>query len=1395
MNNNFVKRVEQIQTILKHLERGSWCGVIAPDHSGKTILANQLVAAIREKHPNCQVTHVEFNSSATLEGAWRQVEKSMSIPRIGDSNSMVKMADLLVEMLLANTNTRHCFVLDNLDALPDEVLRLFAAELRRVRNNTAIQPYLSCTLLGATKLRYLTAGPYSPLSNVLEIIDLPDLASDQAVQVLSSYFNNISLDADTQNILYAETAGHPYLVKVIAENLCDSVTEPSAKEIVEVATAWSLEDDCFLQSINYIEQNRRVFEIVLQLLEGEKALPTTPQTEVLAMMCGGLSLSNGVIKLRGRMFQRALAGYMDDLRKGDYWCIHGSWERAEAYYNQVPSKKIRERRTKDMGRSKRQIVDLYLELTPQSLRLRTLAEVEGFIAKSCHKLFGADDAALWRLEEDFDDAMLVFSTSADSQSLEDYADITAAAIRNYRSSVLRGNKGVVQGLGGTLARTQWGISLHYTDGLPAAQWVEKSLRYAEPSLFLILDQVRQREQQTLQQKAQLSLIHEIALSIQQAKSVDEVFTLILTGIKEQLDYECAQLSLFFPEEKLIRAVKANGAFSDIIELTVRDQEGEDILAIVVRNAESKIIEDCEQPEANCDPVAIEKSEIKSQVVVPLITDNKAIGTLQVGDTKRIDAFRETDAELLQLLADQAAIAIQMAEEREILKLALEASGDAMVVIDASNRVTSRNNTYANLSVSHEPSSLIQLAFERKQSVQTIQKINNRNYIVTAASRKDSFNRYAGGVEVISTQGPLYGLTETLSKMLALTNENELGQAIVDCVCEYLGYQRARFYRFNSAETRLKSRYSKGMSEDITIRFANGEFAYELDSDQLPNDQSEILRNATPVIKVRKEYAEASLPLRSITIDSQSRRTFVLEDEDIPFLEELGKNDVEEWIEIPLKATNKLIGMLSIDQKGSNRSKTEARFGLEDLELMALFGRWAADAMARVIELEHEKLKANIVQEARLIGKNKDINAVVWDFLLHITLEQGLGFNRAAVFLKSSQNEIVTGFLCHGAGTKAKWEAEEGGLPMSGDRQELIQDLLKQKLEGNFSDAEQLRIDALCTMRIENYDTDNPFSKALVTKKTVFEEKANINLSLFYQQLAWEPAATALICPLVFRDECEGLLYVDKAFLFEDITDLDSSLLDSLSIDLAVAARVHRIVEQQTHQVLAGLAHAGISPLTAIHGLAESLRDTYHSGKIHEQFLDFIDIIIAESQRCTDVIRRVIRAVEFSSEKPIPKLEKIELCKLLRERVKPYETLFSINNIDYQIEVSRQPIWALADPSLLGSVFAELAANSFLAIKATTEPTQEKRFRVYCHMHDQTEYCEIIFENSGEKIPPSLQSEIFKPYYSKSGSTGIGLWIVKLIIEAHDGTINVNSGENGILKFAINLPLTQKYEEE
>jgi two-component system NtrC family sensor kinase len=207
----------------------------------------------------------------------------------------------------------------------------------------------------------------------------------------------------------------------------------------------------------------------------------------------------------------------------------------------------------------------------------------------------------------------------------------------------------------------------------------------------------------------LDAFFRISTSRQDPDNIEKTFDSVLRFCA-QLGYDLAMISLVDRDAGVIRAVRGTGAMSGLVELTVRDLDGDDILAVVVRENRPAVVADS-RLDSHCDQKAIFLSGIRGQVVLPLASE-EVLGTLQVASSQPLDPSK-VDIRPLKTLAMHTARALtglrqleqirrlnQTLEERaselvrsetalreqtHILQSVLACMGDGVIVADRDGR--------------------------------------------------------------------------------------------------------------------------------------------------------------------------------------------------------------------------------------------------------------------------------------------------------------------------------------------------------------------------------------------------------------------------------------------------------------------------------------------------------------------------------------------------------------------------------------------------------------------------------------------------------------------------------------------------------------------------------------
>jgi len=82
-------------------------------------------------------------------------------------------------------------------------------------------------------------------------------------------------------------------------------------------------------------------------------------------------------------------------------------------------------------------------------------------------------------------------------------------------------------------------------------------------------------------------------------------------------------------------------------------------------------------------------------------------------------------------------------------------------------------------------------------------------------------------------------------------------------------------------------------------------------------------------------------------------------------------------------------------------------------------------------------------------------------------------------------------------------------------------------------------------------------------------------------------------------------------------------------------------------------------------------------------------------------------------------------------------------------------------------------------------------KIYVSVSSNNNGINIAFEDEGTGIPEELLKKIWDPFFStKDKGTGLGLGIVKNIIEAHNGTIQIGNRETAGSRVFVTIPVRE-----
>ena len=213
-----------------------------------------------------------------------------------------------------------------------------------------------------------------------------------------------------------------------------------------------------------------------------------------------------------------------------------------------------------------------------------------------------------------------------------------------------------------------------------------------------------------------------------------------------------------------------------------------------------------------------------------------------------------------------------------------------------------------------------------------------------------------------------------------------------------------------------------------------------------------------------------------------------------------------------------------------------------------------------------------------------------------------------------------------------------------------------------------------------------------------------------------------------------------------------------------------------------ISHEFKTPIVSISGLAKLLKK---GNLTEEQKIQSLNAIEEESLRLSRMATNVLNLTKVENQMILTDVTSYNLSEQIRSSVLLLERAWDKKNIDLQLDFDEYTIEA--NEELMKQVFINLVDN---AIKFT-----DYGGTVAVRIEEKEERYVVLVSNTGSEISPESQKKIFNKFYQadESHSTegnGIGLAIVKRIIDLHKGEISVES-KNGMTTFGITLFKTVK----
>jgi PAS domain S-box-containing protein len=236
--------------------------------------------------------------------------------------------------------------------------------------------------------------------------------------------------------------------------------------------------------------------------------------------------------------------------------------------------------------------------------------------------------------------------------------------------------------------------------------------------------------------------------------------------------------------------------------------------------------------------------------------------------------------------------------------------------------------------------------------------------------------------------------------------------------------------------------------------------------------------------------------------------------------------------------------------------------------------------------------------------------------------------------------------------------------------------------------------------------------------------------------------------------------------------------------LARALEQQRELDRLQREFIQNVSHELRTPLALVRGHAELLEAGW-LGELNAEQLQSVTVILRRSEMLSKLVDDIVGILTI--EKKGLKREPLDLSQMIHTLLTEFKTAAEKNNLGLSAEIEPELPRVMGDGMALRRALDNLVSN---AVKFTPAGGS-----ISVRLSRAAQFLALQVTDTGIGIPEDKQARIFERFYQvdgsatrKYGGVGLGLALVKEIVEAHGGQIAVTSQLNTGTTFSLLLPL-------
>lgn len=217
------------------------------------------------------------------------------------------------------------------------------------------------------------------------------------------------------------------------------------------------------------------------------------------------------------------------------------------------------------------------------------------------------------------------------------------------------------------------------------------------------------------------------------------------------------------------------------------------------------------------------------------------------------------------------------------------------------------------------------------------------------------------------------------------------------------------------------------------------------------------------------------------------------------------------------------------------------------------------------------------------------------------------------------------------------------------------------------------------------------------------------------------------------------------------------------------------IDEMRKEFLSNVSHELKTPIALIQGYAEGLQDNIQDSPEEKEF--YCEVIIDEAAKMNNMVKKLLslNQLEFGNDQVM--MERFDLTALIQGLIQSSSILIQQKEVEV-IFRQEEPLYVWGDEFKVEEVITNFFSNALNHVK------YDKKIEIRCKEENGLIYTSVF--NTGDPIPEDDIDKVWIKFYKvdkartrEYGGSGIGLSIVKAIIESMNQQCGVHNYENGV----------------